>query len=157
MADSTRIHNIEINWTYPCKLENIETKWECNTNGLYYISRKFNKKESPIYIGETKRDFITRINEHYHDVSEFFNKRGIKYIRLGRIVKPQSLKSYNDVEVKHLLQVIESRLIEDLYENGVADALCNTRQVNSYSNWYKLNITNSGKRGALSKELPYKE
>ena len=118
MADPNRIHHIIVEWSYPTKLDNIDTHWKCNDNGLYYISRKFGEKESPIYIGETKRDFITRINEHYKSVSEFFDKRGEKYIRL-------------------------------------ANALCNKRQVLSYTEWFKLYIENIGFRGSLSRELPY--
>lgn len=155
MADANRLHHIVIEWSYPTKLESIDTHWNCNANGLYYISRKFGGKESPIYIGETKRDFTTRINEHYKSVSEFFEKRGEKYIRLGTIVKPQSLKSYDDIEIKHLLQTIESELVEDLYQRGLANSLCNKRQVSSYTEWFKLYIENVGFIGDLSRELPY--
>ena len=156
MADSNRLQKITIHWSYPRKLEDIDTHWECNKNGLYYISRKFAGKESPIYIGETKRDFITRINEHYRDVSEFFNKRGMKYIRLGTIVKPQSLSSYNeDNEIKHLLQTIESRLVENLNQRNLGRYLCNKRQVSSFTEWYKLDIENIGYRGYFPKNLEY--
>lgn len=155
MADPNIIHHIVVEWSYPTKLDNIDTHWKCNDNGLYYISRKFGEKESPIYIGETKRDFITRINEHYKSVSKFFDKRGEKYIRLGTIVKPQSLKSYDEIEIKHLLQTIESVLVEDLYQRDLANALCNKRQVLSYTEWFKLYIENIGFRGSLSRELPY--
>ena len=71
MAAPNRIHHIIIEWSYPTRLENVDTHWKCNYNGLYYISRKFGGKESPIYIGETKRDFITRINEHDKDEERF--------------------------------------------------------------------------------------
>lgn len=157
MADETRVHNVIIEWSYPTILDSIDTHWKKNENGLYYISRVFNKKESPIYIGETKRDFIIRINEHYRKVSEFFNKRGIKKIRLGTIVKPQSLSSYNDLERKHLFLIIESRLVEYLFNNGLGNSLCNKRQTNSYTEWFKLNIENIGLRGSLPRYLPYEE
>lgn len=157
MADSSRLHNIVIEWSYPTKLVDIDTHWDCNENGLYYISRKFGGVESPIYIGETKRDFITRINEHYKKISDFFDKRGEKYIRLGKIVKPQSLTNYNEVEFKHLLQTIESILVEDLYLNGLGNHLCNIRQTNSYTEWFKLNIENTRYRGGLSRYIPYNE
>ncbi|MDE6418022.1 MAG: hypothetical protein K2K49_02300 [Duncaniella sp.] len=157
MADPNRIHHIIIEWSRPSRLDNIDANWKCVKNGLYYISRKFGNVESPIYIGETKRDFITRINEHYRDVSEFLNKRGEKYIRLGTIIKPKSLSSYNDLEFKHLLQTIESELVKDLYLRGKANALCNIRQVLSYTQWFQLYIENEGCRGELSPELPYIE
>lgn len=155
MADPNRIHHIIIEWSYPTRLVDIDTHWKCNENGLYYISRKFGGAESPIYIGETKRDFITRINEHYKNVSNFFEKRGEKYIRLGTIVKPQSLKSYNEIEIKHLLQTIESELVDNLYIQDKARALCNKRQVCNYTEWFKLYIENIGFRGDLPRELPY--
>ena len=88
-------------------------------------------------------------------MSEFFDKRGEKYIRLGTIVKPQSLKSYDEIEIKHLLQTIESELVDDLYRRDLANALCNKRQVLSYTEWFKLYIENIGFRGPLSTELPY--
>ena len=157
MADENRLHSITIKWSYPRVIENIETCWEKDKNGLYYISRVFNKKESPIYVGETKRDFITRINEHYRDVSEFFSKRGVKKIRLGTIVKPISLSSYDETEIKHLLQTIESKLVEHLFKNGYGNSLCNKRQVNAYTEWFKLNINNIGFRGSLPKFIPYEE
>lgn len=155
MADPNRVHHIIIDWSYPTKLESIDTHWRCNENGLYYISRKFGDKESPIYIGETKREFITRINEHYKGVSDFFSKRGEKYVRLGAIVKPKTLSNYDDIEYKHLRQTIESMIVEDLYVRGLASALCNIRQVASYTPWFKLHIENIGNRGNLPRELPY--
>ena len=157
MADSNRLQNVTIHWSYPIILENIDTLWKNKQFGIYYISRVFNGTESPIYIGETKRDFITRINEHYKTVSDFFNKRGLKKIRLGTIVKPQTLSSYkeDDKEIKHLLQVIESRLVEYLFNNNYGKTLCNKRQVGSYSEWYKVNIENIGFRGSLPKYIPY--
>ena len=155
MANENRLHNISIHWSYPRVIENIESDWKCNENGLYYISRIYNNVESPVYIGETKRDFITRIDEHYQKVSDFFNRRGIKKIRLGTIVKPQNLSSYDEKETKHLLQTIESRLVEYLRKNGYGKYLCNIRQVNSYTEWFKLNIENIGYRGSLPKFLQF--
>lgn len=157
MADSNRVQHITIDWSYPIKLESIDTNWKCNENGIYYISRKFGDKESPVYIGETKREFITRVNEHYRSVSDFFSKRGDKYIRLGTIVKPKSLLNYDEIEYKHLLQTIESILVEDLYLKGKAGALCNIRQVASYTQWFKLYIENFGYHGELPRVLPYIE
>ena len=157
MAHENRIHNITIKWTYPRVIENIDTCWESNQNGLYYVSRIFGRRETPIYIGETKRDFITRINEHYKTLSNFFNKRGIKKIRLGIIVRPKSLSTYDDSEFKNLLRTIESRLIEYLYLKGHGDSLCNKRQVSSYTESYKLNIKNIGYRGTLPKYLQFEE
>ena len=157
MADENRIHNITIKWTYPRVIENIDTCWESNQNGLYYVSRIFGRRETPIYIGETKRDFITRINEHYKAISNLFNKRGIKKIRLGIIVRPKSLSNYDDSEFKNLLRTIESRLIKYLNQKGHGGSLCNKRQVSSYTESFKLNIENIGYRGSLPGYLPYEE
>ena len=157
MADLYRLHHITLHWSYPKRLDDIDTSWKSHENGIYYISRKFGGVESPIYIGETKRDFITRINEHYKCVSDFFNKRGEKYIRLGTIVKPQSLKSYESTEIKHLLLTIESELVDELYRLNNANALCNKRQVSSYTPWFKLHIENIGFHGDLPREIPYRD
>ena len=157
MADSNRLQKVTFHCSYPTILENIDTLWKSKQFGIYYISRVFNGIESPIYIGETKRDFITKINEHYETVSDFFNKRGLKKIRLGTLVKPQTLSFYkeDDKEIKHLLQVIESRLVEYPFNNNYGKTLYNKRQVVTYSEWYKVNIENIGFRGFLPKYFPY--
>ena len=158
MADSNRLQKITIHWSYPRKLENIETDWKYKTNVLYYISRIFAGKESPIYLGETTRDCITRIDEHYKKKSKFFKKRGEKYLRVGTIVKPQSLSSYNgDNEIEHLLQIIESRLVENLNQRNLGRYLCNKRQASSFTEWYKLDIENTGYRGYFPKNLQFIE
>lgn len=159
MADQNRIHRVVLHWSSPQILEDIDTNWKCNEYGLYFITRKIGEKESPIYVGETKRCFVTRINEHYRSVSEFFNKRGKKYIRLGTIVKPKSLSTYNEEEKKHLLQLIESRLVENLFDRQLGSALCNKRQVGSYTEWFKLHIENRGwgRYGLLPSVLPYSD
>ena len=83
MADENRLHNITIKWTYPRVIENIDTCRESTQNGLYYVSRIFGNRETTIYIGETKRDFMTRIDEHDKKSLIFSRNAELKRYVLG--------------------------------------------------------------------------
>lgn len=122
----------------------------------YIISHAYLERKNLPFISGRQKEISLR--ESMSTIKVFLNfsiNEAKKYIRLGTIVKPQSLKSYDEIEIKHLLQTIESVLVEDLYQRDLANALCNKRQVLSYTEWFKLYIENIGFRGSLSRELPY--
>ena len=106
-----RKHNIEINWTYPRQFDDVDmVNWEEKYEKdfydhyyAYYISRIFNGKETPIYIGITEQDFKDRLKQHFKAEKEFFYKRGIKTYRIGRIKKSWWISQLNDKEKRDLL------------------------------------------------------
>ena len=144
-----RLHTIEINWGFPIPIENIQTNWKSSEIGIYYISRVFGGKETPIYIGKTEQSFEIRMNQHFRDNSSFLNKRGAKYIRLGHIVRPKNLSGY---DLTRLLLTIESVIINEI-NPLLRDNLTNVSQSSSYTAWYDLHIINSGKRGMIPSDI----
>jgi len=145
-----RLHTIEINWGFPVSLETFDNNWKSVEIGIYYISRVFGGKETPIYIGETTQSFRKRIDQHYRHESIFLDKRGEKFIRMGTIVKPQDLSGYDNLP--RLLKTIESAIIFEI-SPVIIDGLSNISQTVNYTIWYDLHIINSGKRGLIPRDI----
>lgn len=154
-----RKHNIEINWTYPRQFDDVNTvNWEEKSEKefydhyyAYYISRIFNGKETPIYIGITEQDFKVRLKQHFKAEKEFFYKRGIKTYRIGRIKKSWWISQLNDKEKRDLLETIEAHIINELFEDY---NLTNDKKIKSATFYFKLAVTHTGFRGKLDKS-PY--
>lgn len=91
------------------------------------------------------------------DDKPFLHKNGELYVRLGRIVEPQSLATYEKEErgFDRLLLTIESGLITELQNLGfkVLRNLTNEQQTNTYTLWYELIIQNCGYRGLIPSEI----
>lgn len=148
--DSNRLHTVEINWGFPIPLSFINSNWKSTEKGIYYISRIFGSKETPIYIGQTVQSFSKRIGQHLYDKSDFLDKRGDKFIRMGTIVKPKDLSGYDNEQ--RLLKTIESAIITEV--NGITNySLTNKSQAQSHTIWYDLRIINTGKRGVIPREI----
>ena len=113
--------------------------------------------ETPVYVGKSCQTFRKRFKQHIDGDKLFLHKKGELYVRLGKIVEPQSLATYEKVErgYDRLLLTIESGLITELRNLGykVMRNLTNVQQTNTYTLWYNLIIQNSGYRGLLPSEI----
>lgn len=155
--NSKRCHTIRIYWTYPRNLNTcIYSPYYENEFGLYYITRQYKLKNSPIfiernlYVGETKRSFKIRLNEHKKDGSNWIYSYGYKYVRFGII---ENLPHFEEErELKRFLRTIETSIIFKLNENPcnpVTGDLINISQTRSGNIFYNLKIVNRGFHGEI--------
>ena len=136
-----RPKSITIYWSKPVLWEERnDSSGIDNGPGVYAISRVFGGKETPLYIGETKRTtFSKRMDEHViaHEVGkeDFLFKRGTKYVRFGHI---DNIDKYEDLEMKRILRNTETHLI---WKYG---PICNRKQKKTSTIWKQLDISNRG-------------
>lgn len=138
------MRNITIEWSYPMDIDNILYDERMSEIGLYYITRNFGGNISDLYIGKTIYSYKSRLERHWW--SWLDNYRGKKFVRLGRIVKPQNI---SEDEMRQLIYDAESTLIfclrDQLIQNKMCTASCNPSQ--------RLKIRNIGRRGNIPAEV----
>ena len=78
---------VTLKWQYPCVIENVLIDDRIYERGVYYISRKFGRKETLLYIGKTYISFRDRLLSHIEN-EKFANYRGKLLVRLGFIFIP---------------------------------------------------------------------
>lgn len=157
MKRYNRLRHIKIDWTYPRKWDEFEDNPSIDECGVYYISRCIfysdRIDETPVYIGKTRQSFRERFRQHINKNKAFLHKNGEFYVRLGRIIEPHSLATYENEPhgFDRLLLTIESGLITELQSLGykVERNLTNKQQTKSYCLWYDLVIENTGFHGLL--------
>ncbi|MBE7043416.1 MAG: hypothetical protein E7399_08035 [Ruminococcaceae bacterium] len=122
---------IRISWNKALPLENVISSEYSNTQGLYYISRIFGKKETSLYLGiATQHNTIrNRLKSH----SWLNQYRGKIYVRLGTVIYPKIVNA-------SIIQHAESAI---LYEQG--DIFFeNTDKTKSYTYKELYRIENEG-------------
>ena len=138
-----RTRKIQIEWSYPIKVDSALTKERCiQSFGIYYISRKFGNKETLLYIGLTlHQNFINRILQHHKNWMDDY--RGEKYIRFGEfpIGKPVT---------RDMIEDIESCIIFEL------QPIHNINKKSSYTCKNEYEILNTRYRGVIPKEISTK-
>jgi hypothetical protein len=148
-----RLHTIEIEWSYPVKFSNRMNSTHINDEcGIYYITRKYKSypgKERNLYIGETKRSFAIRMNEHEADESQWTQAYGEKFVRFGVIKKLP--KFDNDIDLKKFLTTIETAIIWEI--DPEESDLVNIKQTKSAELAYNLHIINKGYRGQIPSDI----
>lgn len=107
--------------------------------GVYAFTRVFGEKETLLYIGETKRSFRERMEEHIEDhkkgKEEFLFCRGRIYLRCGII---ENLNGYTDLELKRILRNVETHLIWEY------NPKYNRKQLQTSQIWKRLRIWSTG-------------
>jgi hypothetical protein len=130
------VETITINWHGPFNLEYLDRHEKCCNKGLYAISRVWGSNETLMYIGKTKRDFITRMNEH--SKTWLGDVRGKIKIRVGIMSfednKKFSLEKLSDAEALLIL----THIPKNNYSNTA-----------SYNGRRNLAVVNKGRRGLL--------
>lgn len=135
---------VTIEWSYPMDIDHILQDERMQDIGIYYITRKFGKRVSNLYIGKTIYSFGSRLESHRWFWMDDY--RGKKEVRLGTIVKP---KHISDEELVPLISDVEATLIylmrDSLIHNKKCTLSCNPSQ--------RIKITNVGYRGDLPAEM----
>lgn len=96
------MRKITIEWSYPMDIDNILYDERMADIGIYYITRNFGGHISDLYIGKTIYSYKSRLESHWWYWLD--NYRGKKFVRLGTIVKPQTI---SDDELKQLINDAE--------------------------------------------------
>ena len=137
----TKTPRVILKWQYPRQIDYIFYDKQIYEKGIYFISRKFGKNNTPLYIGKTYDCFYNRLSNHLAN-EKFTNYRGKILVRLGIIDSPKNI-IYE--EMKDIIDDIEKGLI---YEMRNVLPL-NTMSVNSYTVKKFYIIVNTGYRGVL--------
>ena len=140
---------VTINWQYPCVIENILVDERIYERGVYYISRKFGRKETLLYIGKTYVRFRNRLLSHIEN-EKFSDYRGKLFIRLG-FVAPSMSKTED--ELRTLIDDIERGLIFEMRDFLPE----NQKGKSSYTPTKFYTITNKGFRGFLPTTIIMRE
>jgi len=124
---------IRIKWHDSLLLEEAVTSDLSNKQGLYYITKKFGKKETSLYLGiATKHNTIrNRLKSHNEQWLNLY--RGKIYVRIGEVIYPHNLDA-------NIIEHAESAI---LYEQGEV-FFENTSKKNSYSYTELYRIENEG-------------
>ncbi|NCB75966.1 MAG: GIY-YIG nuclease family protein [Negativicutes bacterium] len=130
------MEKIIVNWNGPYVFENINDCEAGCEKGLYLISRFWGGKETFLYLGQTKRAFTVRLNEHNKSwLGEF---RGQIKVRVG-ILEFEEGRNYS----KNKLSDVEALLI-----NWHKFPL-NVQSTKYYYGREKLGVINRGRKGIL--------
>ena len=132
--------NVIVRWFGPYNLNNFYQKEVALNIGIYAIYRVYGQKESLLYIGKTRRNFMQRITEHNKDW--LWNVNGQIKIRLGLLEVPNggrySLKKLTDVESLLILWHAPKE---------------NTTSKVYYRGRFDLEVINTGRRGLIDRKV----
>jgi|GEM_PF-831876 len=131
---------IRINWSSPLLLEDAIKSESAKTQGLYYITRIFGKKETSLYLGiATKSNTIKHRLEGHRD-NWLYLYRGKMYVRIGKIVYPRT----SDVNKKaELIDHAESAILFEPDHKNLFPENASKRSSYTYSELYSVeNIGN---------------
>lgn len=139
------MRTVKLYWSTPIEIENFFESEDCKDIGIYYITRKYGRKETPLYIGMTSDKFSSRMKSHEHWLKEY---RGKILIRLGRIISPNW---YEWDDYKKLIHEIESILIYSMRDD-IIENTSNTKSVNVSKDTL---IINFGHSSIIPKKIKY--
>lgn len=105
---------IRINWSKPLLLDDAISSDSSCIQGLYYISRIFEKKETSLYIGIATQDntISHRLKAHKKHWLKLY--RGKIFVRIGKIVYPANA---NKSIIEHAESAIVFEQSDIFYEN----------------------------------------
>ena len=146
IPDNERPKKVTVDWSKPRSLNKNWYDEILLGRGLYYLSRKFGKKETLLYIGQTFDCFYNRFIDH--DWYWLHTYKGEKRFRLGSITYPTGK---TDVEMKQLIKDVESVLIYMMKPKE------NTMGIYSYTPKHLYVVSNTGFIGELPKTISMKE
>ena len=154
------IRSIEIHWTYPKLLKDLQNNPFGSCRGIYQVTRKINGVEYIVYIGKTHQDFITRFKNHFK-IHKLPQRSPNYYIRLGVLDAATPKTPLSEEEYKDFLMDVESAIIWETINVTHArypERLCyfiNRQQCNDYTYRcpYYIKILNTGKYGKIAKEI----
>ena len=124
---------IRIHWSKALELDEAINNVASDTQGLYYISRMFGKKETTLYLGiATKNNTIRhRLKGHRNTWLSLY--RGTILVRIGRIIYP---KNPDSSIIEHAKSAIVYEQKDVFFEN--------TSKTKSYTYTELYRIENEG-------------
>ncbi|HDX9577692.1 TPA: GIY-YIG nuclease family protein [Bacillus pseudomycoides] len=131
---------VNIRWFGAYDLDSLDGKQIIMNKGIYAIYRVYGGKETLIYIGKTKRNFLKRLKEHNKDW--LWKVRGEIRIRFGVLEFPNGGK-YSEQK----LADVESLLI------SWHEPVENTQSTKYYYGRPNLEVINEGRRGLIDKKI----
>lgn len=135
---------VRVHWADPRPIDDVISSLPEDEIGLYYITRRFNGKESSLYIGESISSIKNRLLSHKNWVHGYSHSQ--IYVRIGRIVYPKS-------NITIAIQHAEKALIYEHGQYGTGILIENTVSTNSYSYTDVYKIINEGNRFELLPEV----
>ena len=143
-----RCKTIRIYWDSPRPIDEVISNIPGDKIGLYYITRRFNGKESSLYIGESTSSIKSRLLSHKHWVHGY--SRSQIYVRIGRVVYPKQ-------DVENAIQHAEKALIYEHGQYGTKILIENTVSTSSYSYTDVFKIINEGDYFELKPEVDMRD
>ena len=140
MGDDLHMEEVVINWNGPYKFENMSQYEVAYGNGIYAISRVWGNNETLVYLGQTVRDFTTRLNEHQEEWLS--GVRGQVKVRLG-VLEFEQGRNFS----KFKLNDIEALLI------NWHQPPYNTKSMKYYHGRDELAVINKGRKGMLANKV----
>ena len=123
-----------------------------NNQGLYYITRVFGHKETSLYLGIATKYNTIKHRLESHKTSWLSEYRGRKYVRIGKIVFPET----DDIYMKmKLIEHAESALLYEPEHRCLFPANLNKRSSYTYTDLYR--IKNRGNVFELKKPVNMKK
>ncbi len=133
---------IRIHWNKPLPLDEAISSDLAKTQGLYYLTRVFEEKETSLYIGvATNNNIISRrLKSHRRDWLNLY--KGKIYVRIGSVVYPREVTRSI---IEHAESAILFEMSDVFYEN--------TDKTQSYTYTDLYRIENEGDIFELKPEI----
>ena len=135
---------IRVHWTDPRPIDDVISSLSDDEIGLYYITRRFNGKESSLYIGESISSIKNRLMSHKNWVHGYSHSQ--IYVRIGYIVYPKN-------NIVNAIQHAEKALIYEHGQYGTGILIENTVSTSSYTYTDVFKIINEGNLFELLPEV----
>lgn len=132
---------IRVYWDNPQPIDDLIDSLPDNKIGLYYITRRYNGKESSLYIGESVSSIKSRLRSHKNWVNEYSHSQ--IFVRIGSIIYPRN-------NIENAIQHAEKALIFEHGQYGTKILVENTVSTKGYSYTDIFRIINEGNRFELS-------
>ena len=123
-------------WSHPIALE--DAFWDDRTNaqGLYYITRCWNNRETKsLYLGIARYNNTIRKRLKAHYINWLPEKRGQIQVRIGQIIYPYGL---NEDEMATVIYDAESALLYDEKHKDLFPENIDKRKSYHYTNLYRV-------------------
>lgn len=139
-----RTNTISTYWDNPQPIDDVIDNVPDNKIGLYYITRRFNGKESSLYMGESVNSIKNRLRSHKNWVHEYSHSQ--IFVRIGTIVYPSQ-------NIENAIRHAEKALIFLHGQYGTKILVENTVSTKVYSYTDIFRIINEGNRFELGEEV----
>ncbi len=126
---------IRINWSKAIPIEEAIASDLSKTQGLYYITRIFGKKETSLYLGIARKNNTIKHRLEGHRDWWLPSYRGKIYVRIGNIIYPK----VSDIDEKSvLIDHAESAILFDSKHKNMFPENISKRSSYTYTELYRI-------------------